>query len=156
MLKGILQSDKGLSIEIRLYGCLFLCFAEQSPVVFRGEKGRDRLNLLWELAVRNGWITGDLNGDGDVDDAGEAEVRDHDALARLFALHARYDGQHHDPAERIPPEVLFVFGCYRWKGTHFVNIDKKLNVTHDPLGSSNTVRNGALVSTRWYYAENHS
>ena len=157
MLKGILQTDTGLLTEIRLYGCLFLCFADESPVLFKGAEGRKKLNMLWEIAVRNGWISGDLNGDGDVDDEGEAEVRDHTALARLFGLRVRYDGMRHDPSEAIPPEVAFVFGRYWWKGPHFVRISKKLKVILDPLGSSNTVRNGALKDTRWYYhAENHS
>ena len=154
MLKGIKQTDKRLLFVIQKYGCLFLCFAQESPMIFEGAKGIEALNFLWEKAMQEGAISSDLNGDGDFDDVGEAEVKDHNKLASLFALRVRYDNQHHSPEEKIPPSVKMVFGCYFWKGTHFVNINKKLVVTNDPMGQSNTVKNGTLKSTRWYYADN--
>lgn len=38
MLKGIKQSDKELLPVIREYGCLFLCFANASPMILREVK----------------------------------------------------------------------------------------------------------------------
>lgn len=48
-------------------------------------------------------------------------------------------------------EVLV--GCFEWKSTmktfsHFVNVDKNKRVINDPMGSSNTVKNGSLRSLR--------
>ena len=39
MLKGIKQSDKELLPVIQGYGCLFLCFANASPMIFEGSSG---------------------------------------------------------------------------------------------------------------------
>jgi len=152
MLSGIRQYDSRLLRVIQKYGCLFLCFAEQSPIVFEWEEGIDKLNALWEEATEKGIISGDLNGDGDYDDVGEAEIKDHSALAKLFNLNVRYDGIHHDSEESIPKDVSFVFGQFFWKGGHFVIINKRKEVTFDSLGYSNTVQNGTLKTMRYYYA----
>lgn len=152
MLKNIKQSDKGLLPVINEYGCLFLCFAESSPLIFDGEKGRKALNKIWEEATKKGYISGDLNHDGDFDDSGEAEIQNHNALANeFFALDVKYDGQHHKADEKIPPKVKVIFGKYVWKGGHFVVLNKTKKVTFDSFGVSNTVKNGKLESMRWYF-----
>lgn len=151
MLKGILQTDKGLLKVINDYGCLFLCFAEASPRVFEGESGRAELNNIWQTAESKGIISGDINGDGDYDDTGEAELQNHNALASLFGLNVSYDGKHHRADEPIPDNVSFVFGRFVYKYGHFVVIDRTKAVTFDSLGKSNTVKYGKLESMRWYY-----
>ena len=153
MLIGIKQTDKGLLPEIRQWGCLFLCFAEVSPLIFNGTNGRTALNKIWKEAVKKGYITGDLNHDGDFDDDGESEIQNHTALANeFFALDVKYDGIHHKADEKIPSKVSFVFGKYVWKGGHFVVLNKTKKVIFDSYGTSNTVKNGKLESMRWYYA----
>ena len=153
MLKGIKQTDSTLLPVIRSYGCLFLCFAQASPLIFNGEKGRQALNKIWTEAEKRGYISPDLNHDGDYDDSGEAEIQNHNALANeFFALDVRYDGKHHLADEKIPSDVKIVFGKYVWKGGHFVIINKSKNVTFDSMGESNTVKNGKLDSMRYYYA----
>lgn len=151
MLKGIKQTDPRLLRVIQKYGCLFLCFAQASPIVFEGESGIRALNNLWIKAEDEGAVNGDLNRDGDYDDLMEAEVKDHNMLARLFNLPVRYDGKHHSTAEKIPDNVKIIFGCFFLKGTHFVVLNKQLDVAFDPYGESNTVRNGYLKNVRWYY-----
>jgi len=154
MLRNIRQTDKDFIPEIRRWGCLFLCFAHASPDEFEGRTGVKRLNQLWHVAQWFGYISGDLNGDGDQDDEGEAEVRDYDGLAELFALNARYDNRHHSPDEVPGKDVRVIFGCWKDKKTHFTNLSygrKGYMITNDPMGSSATVRNGVLVSTRWLY-----
>jgi len=52
-----------------------------------------------------------------------------------------------------PKNNEYLIGCYEWKATghtysHFVVLDSKKNVIYDPLGESNTVKNGKLVSLR--------
>ena len=153
MLKGILQSDKELLPVINEYGCLFLCFAEASPLIFEGSKGRKALNKIWKEAEKKGYISGDLNHDGDYDDDGEAEIKNHNALANeFFALDVKYDGVHHKANEKIPSKVSIVFGRYVWKGGHFVVLNKSKKVTFDSFGVSNTVQNGKLESMRWYFS----
>ena len=153
MLKGIKQSDKELLPVINDYGCLFLCFAQASPLIFEGKEGRQALNKIWKEATRKGYISDDLNHDGDYDDDGEAEIKNHNALANeFFALDVRYDGVHHKADEKIPSKVLIVFGKYVYKGGHFVVLNKSKKVIFDSYGVSNTVKNGELESMRWYYA----
>lgn len=153
MLKGIKQSDKELLPVINDYGCLFLCFAQASPLIFEGKEGRQALNKIWKEATKKGYISDDLNHDGDYDDDGEAEIKNHNALANeFFALDVRYDGVHHKADEKIPSKVKIIFGKYVWKGGHFVVLNKSKLVTFDSFGKSNTVSNGKLESMRWYYA----
>lgn len=153
MLKGIKQSDKELLPVINDYGCLFLCFAQASPLIFEGKEGRQALNKIWKEATKKGYISDDLNHDGDYDDDGEAEIKNHNALANeFFALDVKYDGVHHKADEKIPSKVKIIFGKYVWKGGHFVVLNKSKSVTFDSFGKSNTVSNGKLESMRWYYA----
>ena len=152
MLKGIKQSDKELLTVIQDYGCLFLCFANTSPMIFEGNSGRKALNKIWKEAEKKGYISGDLNHDGDYDDVGEAEVKNHTALANeFFALPVRYDNIHHKADEKIPSNAAVVFGRYVFKFGHFVQLDKTKKVIFDPLGKSNTVANGKLDTMRWYF-----
>lgn len=154
MLKGIKQSDKELLPVIQDYGCLFLCFAYASPLIFEGKEGRRALNKIWTEAEKKGYISGDLNRDGDYDDSGEAEIQNYDALANeFFALSVKYDGKHHKADEKIPSKVAFVFGKYVYNGGHFVVINKSKKVTFDSFGTSNTVKNGKLETMRWLYAD---
>lgn len=153
MLIGIKQNDPRLLKPIQKYGCLFLSFAEVSPDVFQGDLGIQLLNNIWEEAVEKKYISGDLNGDGDIDDDGESEVLNHNGLASLFGLNVKYDGIHHKAHELIPPEVAFAFGQFFWKSSHFAVLNKQSKeVTFDSFGYSNTVKNGKLISMRWYYA----
>ena len=154
MLKGIKQSDKELLLVIQKYGCLFLCFANASPLIFEGSNGRKALNKIWQEAEKKGYISEDRNHDGDYDDDGEAEIQNHTALANeLFALSVRYDNIHHKADEKIPTNVAVVFGHYVFKFGHFVQLNKSKEVIFDSFGVSNTVKNGKLDNMRWYYAD---
>ena len=153
MLKGIRQSDNRFLPVIKSYGCLFLCFAYASPLIFEGERGIKALNKIWKEAEKKGYISTDLNHDGDYDDDGEAEIVNHNALANeFFALDIRYDGKHHKAGESIPLGVTVVFGKFVYKIGHFVVLNRLKKVIFDSYGTSNTVLNGKLESMRWYYA----
>ena len=154
MLKNIKQSDMLFIKPIRTYGCYFLCFAQASPITFKGEEGIQRLNGIWVKATEDGLISGDINHDGDVDDDGEAEIQKATELARkYFNLNIKYDGVHHDGKELIPTNVKLIIGQFWWKGGHFVLISRLKKVTFDSYGESNTVKNGYLKSMRWFYAD---
>ena len=152
MLIDIKQSDKGLLPVINDYGCLVLCFAYASPLIFKGAEGRKALNKIWTEATKKGYISGDLNKDGDFDDDGEAEIHNHNALANeFFAMDVKYDGVHHKADEKIPSKVKVVFVRYVWKGGHFVVLTKSKSISCDPMGKSNTVMNGRLDTMRYYF-----
>ena len=153
MLKGINQASAGLIKPIQSYGCYFLCFAEASPIIFKGDEGCQRLNGIWVKATALGIISGDINHDGDVDDDGEAEIQDVTRLAQeLFGLKVKYDGVHHKADEAIPASVKIVIGQYWFRGGHFVLLNKSKKVIYDSYGKSNTVKNGYLKSMRWLYS----
>ena len=59
MLVNIRQTDLELLENIRENGCLFLCFAEVSPLVFVEQNGRKALNKIWKEAVKKGYISED-------------------------------------------------------------------------------------------------
>ena len=152
MLKGIKQSDKELLTVIQKYGCLFLCFANASPLIFEGSNGCKALNKIWQEAEKKGYISEDKNHDGDYDDVGEAEIQNHTALANeFFALSVRYDNIHHKADEKIPSNVAVVFGRYVFKFGHFVQLNKSKEVIFDSFGVSNTVKNGKLDTMRFYF-----
>lgn len=154
MLKNLNQASPYLITPIQSYGCYFLCFAEASPIVFKGEEGAQRLNGIWAKAVEDGLISGDINHDGDVDDDGEAEIQKATELARkYFKLNVHYDGVHHKGDELIPADVKLIIGQFWWKGGHFVLINRLKKVTFDSYGKSNTVRNGYLKSMRFFYSD---
>lgn len=154
MLIGITQKDERLLPVIRKYGCYFLCLAEASPIVFEGDEGCKSLNKIWTVATEKGFISGDLNGDGDFDDDGEAEIQNVNAICHgFFNLHVSYDNIHHDAEEEIPQEVRLVIGQYFWKGGHFIILNHNKAVTFDSLGVSNTVKYGKLKTMRWFYAD---
>lgn len=139
MLCGINQKSEGLLRIIKDNGCLFLCFAEVSPIAFIGTEGIKALNYLWEKAKDKRIIDSDN------------VIQNHNAVADLFCLKVKYDDKHHDADEAIPNNVAFVFGQYFWKYGHFVVLNKNKEVSLDPLVISNTVKNGVLKSMRWYY-----
>lgn len=152
MIAGFTQTDSRLKREIRKWGCLFLSMAHLSPVHYDGEDGIRRLNEAWDRCVAHGGITGDLDGDGNADGDGESEVRDYSVVLRELCCPLRYDGFHRKPGDAVPEGVRSLIGCYRWRGTHFVVLDRNTGaVVFDPMGKSNTVRFGVLESIRWFY-----
>ena len=141
MLVNINQKDKRLLPDIRDYGCLFLCFAQQSSIIFKGDNGCTTLNNIWKQAIEERIISRDC------------VIQEHTTLAnKFFLLNVKYDEMHHDADEPIPDDVAFVFGRFVWKYGHFVIIDKNKNVTFDSLVDSYSVKNGELQSMRFYYA----
>lgn len=151
MLRNVNQTSEGLLPVIKKYGCLFMCHAYASPILFQGDDGVRKLNALWKKAVELGIISDDLNHDGDYDDNGEAEVLDHNALAeKIFANALKYDNIHHGADEELPDNAGLVIGMYKYKGTHFVVLDRNKKVMFDPLIVSATVRSGILYNMRWY------
>lgn len=141
MLKNIKQTDNELSPVIQESGCLFLCFAQVSPLIFEGSNGRKALNKIWKEAVKKGYISK------------EDIILKHNEIANeFFALDVKYDDIHHKADETIPDNVKIIFGHYIYKYGHFVLLNKNKEVIFDSFGVSNTVKNGQLETMRWYFS----
>ena len=141
MLKNIKQTDNELSPVIQESGCLFLCFAQVSPLIFEGSNGRKALNKIWKEAVKKGYISK------------EDIILKHNEIANeFFALDVKYDDIHHKADETIPDNVKIIFGRYIYKYGHFVVLNKNKEVIFDSFGKSNTVKNGKLETMRFYFA----
>lgn len=152
MIDGFKQTDRRLKREIQKWGCLFLCIAEASPYVYKGEEGIALLNWAWDECVKKGGISGDLDGDGNADGSGESEITNYAVVLDILKWQVRYDGYHHSTGEAIPDRVCGIIGCWKWKGTHFVIMSRDLKrVVFDPMGESNTVKYGRLDTVRWFY-----
>lgn len=139
------QTDKRHSSVIQKYGCLFKSIGYFS----KKDISVEEQNSIWDMLVRNGAITGDLNGDGDVDDELESTIMNHDAVAEALGAEIEYLDAHFPPNIPIPTNCVAI-GCFKWKYTHFAVIDKKKNVIYDPIPNSNTVKYGVLESIRLY------
>lgn len=79
----------------------------------------------------------------------QQEIRLHDIKKTVNSVNV----QNIKDIKYVPKENEYLIGCYEWKTTghtysHFVVLDSKKNVVFDPLGQSNTVKNGKLVSLR--------
>ncbi len=123
----------------------------------------------WSVCRAKGYITGDLNTDGDYDDAGEDEIvpSRYNDLFRELGAPLRYV----DPArlglpmgpdalgvmrilpvaEALDPRRWWVVEAWRWKYLHFVKGDGrgKRPVQWDSIeGGSYSVQNGRCESLR--------
>lgn len=157
------QTDLQLIGYIGKYGCFFMSIAYWLTLKVRNvEAGYNLLNSWWMLALEtkdaNGKpiLSGDVNGDGDMDDANELLIGDKNALCKLVGLPLVYLGSFAPDKLEHKAGEYYIGEFYReWteKGkkksfTHFVGINDALLCEYDPLGTSLTVKNGKLKSVR--------
>ena len=126
------QLDEEFIAPIRSYGCLFLCMYAFSPAILT----KQRLNELWLLAVKKGIIVDNV-------------IQNHNAMCAMLGWNCRYLDKHFPPDTQIEANQKAI-ACFRWKYTHFVIVDKTKIILYDPLGCSETVKNGTLESLRLY------
>ena len=108
------------------------------------------LNNIWSEALTRGAISGDVNGDGDMDDSDELLILDKDLLLRIAGLRLRYLGSF-APSDIVKEEGQLYIGELfnrRTNFTHFVALDKDFNIVYDPIQNSVTAREGVLKSVR--------
>ncbi|HCI29574.1 MAG TPA: hypothetical protein DE117_05300 [Fervidobacterium sp.] len=142
------QTDKELDKYIQRYGCYFMSLYYHAGELYSA----DRLNEIWEKCIELGYISGDLNGDGDLDDYNEAVMVNPSGVAKELGLPYKYIGKHSEGTDKIPNGYIAV-GCFyneRTKFTHFVAINKYKTVIYDPIPNSVTVREGKMVSMRLF------
>lgn len=140
MLCNINQKTEHLHPQIQSVGCLFLCMAYCSPLIFSGIEGCKALNYIWNKAKKLNFVDQD------------GLIVDHNALLDLFCILAVYDDTHHSASENIPDDVIYIVGQYVYHSGHFVVLDKNKTILFDPLITSGAVRWGELKTMRWYHA----
>ena len=148
---------------INKYGCFFMCIAYWLTLVVRKiEVGYRQLNTWWMFALETKdpsgrpIITGDMNGDGDMDDGNELLIGDKTALCKMIGLPIEYLGSFDPDMVTHVPGQHYIGEFYReWmeKGkkfsfTHFAGLNEKFEVVYDPIENSNTVKNGKLKTVR--------
>jgi hypothetical protein len=98
----------------------------------------------WHGAVDRGLISGDLNGDGDMDDPGEAVIQDWQKLVNFLGLPLEYLGKF-DLVDypKFDTSAFWVLTAWKWKITHWVSGIRAPVFWDSIAGGSQTVANGA-------------
>lgn len=157
----VAQNDPRLKKEIQKYGCYFLSLAYYREKYQGKPWSVDELNKAWDTAKAMGHISGDLNKDGDTDDAGELEILNASGLCILLGIALKVKHRMGDDwklTTHFPVDAPEANGCFvvtAWynpdtKFTHFV-VGSRKPVEFDPIaGGSRTVRDGYPKSIRIY------
>lgn len=160
----IYQNYEGVLPDAQHYSCLFNDIALFREVVQHKLWTVAEYNEAWLAAKRLGYITGDLNNDGDFDDPGEDEIKNFNGLFDLLQLPLRvFDIEHSEfllmkdsngrvrLAPQLMPENYWTIERWVWQIGHFVKGDGTglKQPTWDSIrGGSQTRKNGRLESLR--------
>jgi hypothetical protein len=143
----IFQTDKLLPSAMQKYGCAFSALAYYRQRYQGKPWTASELGAAWTKAIVLGIVSGDLNHDGDLDDAREAEIQDWKALVTHLDLRLEYLGkfpQGHPTASRPDSFVITSWTNPANGFVHWVIGDKR-PVEFDPIfPGSQTVKNGIL------------
>ena len=156
------QNDKTAPFDFQHYACLFSSLLYSRPASGGADWSIDEAVDAWKQCRALGIISGDLNGDGDYDDAGEDEIQRYSDLFTLLMLPlevvpASALGRPLNASGRVLPVSVplgsdyWVIEAWHWKITHFVVNDGtgKKPVRYDPIrNGSLTVKNGIPQSLR--------
>ena len=149
----IYQTDPLMGKYYNKYGCLFTSIAYARELLRGHVWTASDLRSKWDESIAKGAITGDLNGDGDMDDPGELVINDHDAVCRILFVDLAYIPGHHNPDTAIDDKTYAVGAFFnpRTNFTHFAAVGRDKKVIFDPIkGGSVTCREGYLKSLRLY------
>lgn len=151
------QTDAQFIGNINKYGCFFMVIVYWLKLVTENvEYGFNIINRFWMTAIESNIISGDMNGDGDMDDANELLIGDKDALLALAGIKLKYLGSFTPDKVVKKPGQFYIGEFYReWteKGkkrsfTHFAGIDESFRCVYDPIENSQTVAKGTLKTVR--------
>ncbi len=146
----ILQTNKDLLPALNKYGCYFMSILYAN--FFYDKDLSDTtdarsINVIFKVAQGLNYVDRD------------AFVNHPNGISKCFAHHhgfanyVEYQGKHDQRYEIVAPDEI-ILGAWYYRYTHFVVMDgmgnKSKNVIYDPLGNSETVKHGQLMSTRIY------
>ncbi len=136
----IYQTDKSLPKALQKYGCAFTALASYREFYGKVPWTARELADSWNSAIAKGIISGDLNGDGDMDDPGESTIQDWGRLIKHLGLPLVYKGK-----AKLGTKADFAICAWlnpRTGFVHFVVGDKR-PVFFDPIyPGSVTVKEG--------------
>ena len=146
----IYQTDPLLAGWIKSYGCTADALASYREFVMGQPWRVHEFGAAMHLAVDRGVISGDKNGDGDMDDGDEALIQDYQKLADHFGLPLTYLGKFaqadYDKFSGTDYWVLCAWHNARTNFTHWV-VGNARPVAWDSIrGGSVTVAEGAPYS----------
>jgi len=147
------QTDKWFIGYVSEFGCFYLDLVYYLPIWLRmPEPSYRALNELWEKGIELGCISGDLNNDGDLDDAGEACIgttEQKNKLLELAGISCIYEGTKSVDYKIKEDEYAIAEMFNAATGyIHFVVIDHKRNIVYDSIKNSVTARDGKIISIR--------
>jgi len=157
------QTDPRAPEDFRAYACLFSCLLYAREVLRGLPWTIGEAIQAWSVCRGKGYISGDLNGDGDYDDAGEDEIQKYQGIFDELNLPLRYvppeslglpmsnAGRILPVTEALDPSRWWVVEAWRWKYVHFVKgYGHGIKpVQYDPIeGGSHSVRYGRCESLR--------
>lgn len=145
------QTDSQFLGYINKYGCFFMCMTYWFSFKKDGiELSYEFLNSIWTKAIDKGIISGDLNHDGDMDDAKELLILDKDKLLSLVGLKLKYVGSFNtiDFIKKDGQLYIGEFHNDRTGFTHFIAVDENLKIIYDPILDSVTAREGKIKTVR--------
>lgn len=149
----IYQTDPKLGRYMNKYGCLFTSIAFARPYLNGKDWSASELREAWDTSILKGWISGDLNLDGDMDDKGELEIQNYPEVCKVLGNKVSWIPGHHHPETKLD-DSMFIIGAFfnpRTSFTHFAVIDTHLKVVFDPIyGGSVTCREGHIKSLRLF------
>jgi len=146
------QTDSQLDHYINKYGCFFMCICYWiNWQINKIEPTYLELNAIWNNAIKLGIISGDLNHDGDMDDANEALILDKQKLLALAGIKLTASGSF-GPDQPIKDGQYAIGEFYnpRTKFTHFIVIGSDKKAVYDPIFNSVTYREGSLKTIRLF------
>lgn len=160
------QNTDGIDADAKHYSCLFNVAVSSRDVLLSKPWTVDEYNAAWRRARLCGIISGDLNNDGDYDDAGEDEILRYQELFELLELPlvsvlpeslglplVKIDGVWRiaPTEEPLDASKYWVAEAWKWRIRHFVRGDGtgKKKAEWDPIHPfSLTRKNGAIESLR--------
>lgn len=143
------QTDLRLIGYITKYGCFFMCLVYYYMLWLKKVDLEHReLNRMWDEALAKGIITEDINGDGDLDDAGECLITDKERLLTLAGIRAKYSQEASDYKIKNGEYAIAEMFNRRTGFIHFVVIDENRKIIYDPILNSVTTREGVIKSIR--------
>lgn len=142
----IKQNNSAMPKSCQKYGCAFVTLARYRELIPAGRLwSTEELSAAWTGAIKSGIVSGDLNGDGDMDDPGEATIQDWQQLVDYLRLPLQYLGKFPlgHPTTLGPDKYVLTAWINPANGfVHWVDGDK-IPVTWDPIWPySQTVLHG--------------
>jgi hypothetical protein len=141
----VYQTDAKMPKSAQKYGCAFVSLAFYREMAGGKKWTSEELASAWQGAILKGLISGDLNHDGDMDEANEAIIQDWGQLARYLGCPLQYVGKVEQDDPRIGTKGYYAISAWTNPANGFIHfvVGQHKPVIFDPIfPGSVTVRVG--------------